>query len=290
MNMKILINSFFVFMFATCFAHPREDELKVAEALVHMIMSTPEWDDNLSMDSNTEELELSYQTYEDLFSVEFPSNAVGNTWSPQERKTAFEDFISMIPELSTNGAYRAIRLHAGVSLSYCCEHGASNTLQAALRILQCPDSYAREEALSCFERLAEPSEEINLVAERILTNKIEKTELDRMYFLGAYANVLKNHKNDCPYEYLTNGVSIVKAGVFGWAGSIALDKLLLAVYPEYVMSSNRLAVAKAAIESNYPNMNWWNHGSVIKNYFIPITNQLINAAQPLPEVEMLREL
>ena len=125
---------------------------------------------------------------------------------------------------------------------------------------------------------------------QIVTNKTTETAQDRMYLVGAYANVLLRHRDDADPSSITNGLSVLKAGVQGWIGTIPLDRLCLEMYSGYAESSNRLDLALKALSSEVPSMKWWDYKSSILVYFTPVTNRLMNAAQPLPEVEALREL
>ena len=68
----------------------------------------------------------------------------------------------------------------------------------------------------------------------------------------------------------------------------AVDLLMLRVWPDYVSSSNRLVVAELAIAQTLGDER--PEDALVRNYFAPVTNQLMNAAQPLPEVEALRGL
>lgn len=68
-----------------------------------------------------------------------------------------------------------------------------------------------------------------------------------------------------------------------------MDLLLLNACPDYPGSSNRLVVANLAmarVTNEPPSVE----SVLIRNYFIPVTNQLMNAQQPLPDVESLRGL
>lgn len=287
---KYVVAFCFVAVAQTVTAYSQMEELSVVESLVRMIMSSPEWEDNVKLDTVGREEILPFQTYDDLFLINIPTNQIGWSWSPHERKAAFENFIAMIPELSTNGLYRAIGTHGGVALSFCCEHGVSNVLRSAMRILASPHSVARSSALGVFEEFAVPTDEVNALAAQILTNKTAETEHFRKYFLGSYAHVLSKHKDDCLPSCFTNGVSIAISGIYGWAGAVALDRLLVDVFPEYGTSSNRLAIASSALAADYPNELFWDWRTPIQEYFAPITNQLLNVSQPLLEVEALRGL
>ena len=76
------------------------------------------------------------------------------------------------------------------------------------------------------------------------------------------------------------------------ATSRCYDSFYSIVLEGFRCSSNRLALAQMALASldetaGEDEKSMYN---VLKDYFAPITNQLLNAAQPLPEVEALRGL
>lgn len=288
--MKLFCLFFAVVVSLSCNSQVHTNELEVVNHLVRLIMSSPEWNDNVKLGTRVDEEDLPFQEYEDLFQVEFATNCVGSTWTPNERRLAFENFIREIPVLSTNGMYRAIETHGGIALTYCQERGVSNVLDSALNIIKAQHSVAKSEALSCFEEFSQPTPEINEFVLQIVTNKTTETARDRIYLVGAYANVLSRHREDADPSCVTNGLSVLKAGVHGWIGTIPLDKIWLEIYPGYAVSSNRLDLARHALSSDEPFVKWWDYKSSLREYFSPITNQLMNAAQPLPEVEALRGL
>lgn len=269
-------------------AHPRADEFAVVEQLVHMIMSSPEWEDNLCPTGEDEEMEMSFQAYDDLFSAPFPSNVVGSTWTPSERRAVFENFVNTIPELSTNGLYKAIKVHGAVALGFCYDHGASNVLNSAMRILSSEHAVAHGTALEVFEDLACPTDEVNDYIEGLMTNKVAITQKYRGRLIEAYAQVLAKHRTDCQPDSFTNGVSIVVSAVSGRDGAIALDKLLLDAYPDYMVSSNRFAIAMKALADEQSDTPF--HIRFVERYFVPVTNKLMNATHPLLNIEELRGL
>lgn len=288
--MKLACCIFAVVASLSCYSQIQTNQLEVANHLIRTIMSSPEWNDNVKSGISVGGGDLPFQEYEDLFQVKFLTNCTGSTWTPSERKLAFENFIDEIQTLSTNGMYRAIETHGGIALAYCQTHGVSNVLDSALNIIKAQRSAAKSEALSCFEEFSRPTSEINDFVLQIVTNKTTETAQDRMYLVGAYANVLLRHRDDADPSCITNGLSVLKAGVQGWIGTIPLDRLCLEMYSGYAESSNRLDLALKALSSEVPSMKWWDYKSSIHEYFTPVTNRLMNAAQPLQEVEALREL
>jgi len=267
-------------------AHTLQEEVEVARFLSICIQS--DWDDNVSAASSTNLVEIKYQTYDDLLQTRFPSNHVGFAWTRSEREAAIENFLDNIPVLSTNGLCRGISGHAGVILGFCQDHGQTNVLGAALRILAAKHSVAQSTATSVFADFAVPSDEINAFAANMLTNETAMTAHRRSYFMGAYVKALKKQRLECRPVCFTNGVSLLMRVVDGREGSIALDQLLNEAYSVYANSSNRLVVARAALSDDRP--SGYYAESAIEDYFTPITNRLMNAPQPLPEVEELRHI
>ena len=71
------------------------------------------------------------------------------------------------------------------------------------------------------------------------------------------------------------------------------DNFYLEPFPDYASSSNRLMLALRALaplEAGHDEDETKTMRDNLEEYFAPITNQLMNAAHPLPEVEALRGL
>lgn len=267
-------------------AHSRQEELSVVQSLVRMIMSSPEWNDDISLNGTGEEMQVLFHRYEDLFSATFPSNVVGSTWTPDERRLAFENFVDSIPELSTNGMYKAIGTHAVVALGFCREYGATNSLKASMRILSSASSVAQNMALQVFEDLARPTDEMNAYVGGLVTNDVGMTPFARDCLIGSYANVLNRHREDCPVDCFTNGVFLLAGAVTGRDGAMALDQLLLDTYPKYEYSSNRLGIAIRALSDMRVEKPF--NIRLVEQYFCPITNRLLKASKSLVELDEFR--
>ena len=63
---------------------------------------------------------------------------------------------------------------------------------------------------------------------------------------------------------------------------------VVVIFERRLSSSNRLVVAELAIAQTLGDER--PEGALVRNYFAPVTNQLMKAAQPLPEVDALRGL
>lgn len=96
----------------------------------------------------------------------------------------------------------------------------------------------------------------------------------------AYSNKLGLAYDAGQTNLARNGAVALYHGLSDHVGARSLDALLLRVFPGYAASSNRLRVATLALASD-PSEEW------TSGYFANITNQLLNATQPLPTVDGL---
>ena len=268
-----------------CLAYSQQQELEVVRIMMMRIQRAP-WNRHV-MSCSTNEASTYYRVdpaYVGLF-TKYPTNHFGAAWTPQERQAAFERFISDIPVLSTNGMYRTLVPDGEISLNYCVEHSHSNVLDAALNILRSPHAKCHATAVGVFGSFARPSAEINSFVEEVLAGTDPKMDVVRNEVLRNYARILRTRRTGCLAEDVTNGVALVTHAVTRvMYGAILVDQLLLDMYPQYAVSSNRLSLADFALS------NMQQPSYLIPNthsYFDPITNQLRQAAQPLPEVEGL---
>ena len=261
-------------------AHTQQEELSVVREMILGVQRS--WRDVVSMDDDTNAWRLIDMRYDDMF-ASFPTNHFGYSWTSQERKNAFENFIEAIPELSTNGLYRSVSLDGAVALRYCISHSHSNVLSAAIRILSSPSSECHSVAADVFVKFARPTSDINAFVADVVTNGARYSDLTRSDVLSGYAEVLRERRDGCQAEVVTNGVALVVGAVSGREGVVPVDRLLLDLYPNYECSSNRLNFAVFALEdtrhANYDDV-------LFHKYFDPITNQLLNASQPLVQLEL----
>lgn len=96
----------------------------------------------------------------------------------------------------------------------------------------------------------------------------------------AYSNKLGLAYDAGQTNLARSGAVALYHGLSDHVGARSLDVLLLLVFPDYAVSSNRLRVATLALASD-PSEEW------TSGYFANITNQLLNATQPLPTVDGL---
>ena len=232
------------------------------------------------------------ESFDDLFVTDRQTDlAFWSQWTPEERKAAFDNFLMSIPS-GESSRYGASEL---VALDFCISKDYTNVLDVAQAILQSTNVTAdcKISASVAFAKFAAPTEERNRFAESFLTN--------RVVFANKYARSRWMHSRErwvMPSIFIEMSHALSRdcdAGRTALARSGAamlyrnldepicaryLDDLLMKTHSGYGTSSNRLAIACMALDSQQT-------GEFDEAHFIGITNQLLNAEQPLPVVEGL---
>lgn len=284
---------FAVAIILTCVMHAfsdnrtEEEERLVVRELVLNIQRSSEWNDLILDSASTNAIQRTYTSYEDLFSENLHDTQVGSNWTVAERRAAFEHFLDAIPELSTNGLYATIVPDAGIALGFCVEFSYTNSLEVAKRIISTPSSVARNAAMSAVRAFATADANMNGFVEGIMTNGVVVSERTRGELLSSYARILERDRLTCDRQTFSNGVRIVCNAVSGAQGAFAVDHLLLTAYPDYSTSSNRLVIAAMAL-TDASRMSEPRR-VMVHDYFTPVTNQLINATQPLLQLQIPAE-
>ncbi len=266
----------------TAKAYSEAETNAVASFLITCYATAPEMMDNV-----TENLENSpvsaFNNYTDLFSFSTPTNHVGYSWTPNEKRCAFEEFVMGIPRLSTQGDFKNLRSLGDIALSYCDRFAPLNALCYATNILVSPKSLCGIAALRIFRKHVQPSDGMTTFVIDVATNRVADGIGELV--LSSYAHKLHSERDILPHHVVTNGVRELIQNCYGGYGCRQLDLLLLDIYPTYSVSSNRLNLAERALShlEGHPHLD----EGFIRDYFVPITNALHCASQQLPVVEDL---
>jgi len=227
---------------------------------------------------------IAWPTAEDLFGYEMSTNVPGwNEWTSSDRRNAFAKFLSglancnwaIVQPLEIEDAVNALELCRGL--------GCTNTTPVAKKMTMSVSAPmpVRIAAAQLYFELAGDKLERDALAEAIVTNNHARDT--RLLREGVYALQCNALSEDYDLNH-TNGVHesarMLYSNLEFPSRAVDLDALLLKIYPTYSMSSNRLVVAQKGLSNNRPARS-----SV--EYFSPITNQLLNATQPLPVVDGL---
>lgn len=237
------------------------------------------------------------ETFDDLFLTERQTQlSFWSQWTPAERRTAFENFLAAA---SRGVSYEGIP--ADRALLFCLNKEFAGAFIPARDMLLSTNVSAdcRSVAASVYTKFAVPTEERTRFVEAIITNKISLAD-DHARLLWKYglnkerevrSNLIFGLCEALERDYdagMTNlvvhGASMLYHRVDEPYNAYDLDRLLLKVFPTYAASSNRLEVAMLGMRTGL-------HSGVVNdagtNIFSAITNQLLNATQPLPVVDGL---
>ena len=233
---------------------------------------------------------IAWPTAESLFGYSASTDVPGyGDWTPVDRHCAFWNMLSSLTNCNWSAAQQSEVQGAVGALEICRGLDFTNSTSVARELAysaQTPMS-VRITAVQLFFELSDDRQERNALAACILTNGIaHPLSVGRdMNVLqeGVYALQCDALNGDINLNH-TNGVyesaHILYRNLEFSSRAKDLDSLLLRLYPTYAISSNRLAVARKGLSAKCP-------APQLAEYFSPITNQLLNAAQPLPEVEGL---
>lgn len=280
-----------VVLFALCSsalsAHSPEECYKYVDDVLSLVLTSLEWDDCLD-EADTNEVEVLFPTMASVFACEMPSNSCGFAWRNVEREQAFGAFLLNLSHTNRTFVTEDFIRTGSYAFLCCSEKQYTNALDSARRILSSSDAPCKDAALEYLTRVAVPSDEITMVMVGVQTNQCDFSKDVRNRTLSAYVEKL-NSLSIMDYSIVTNAARAIYGEREGIDHLRAVDLLLLNAWPNYANSSNRLVVANLALSranEDTPSVE----SRLIGNYFIPVTNQLMNAQQPLPDVEALRGL
>ena len=221
-------------------------------------------------------------TVESLFTVSGDGDP-SHGWTIDEKRAAFDNYISTFSGIQDEGLRSNAGVEAAYILNFCDAKGYTNALGSAKEVLAATNTPAicRRAAANVFKKFADSSDETMEYIQSVLTNSNCLSDYNtRIAFFDSTIAKL----NAACDRGATNAVRRVASTLLGVLdgdpASMSLDGLLLRVCDGYGGSSNRLAIACGTLSAHPENQ-------VAFLYFSPITNLLLNAAQPLPAVEGL---
>ena len=174
---------------------------------------------------------------------------------------------------------------ARVALCQIREMSYTNSVSALGEWVLNPSAEYRDEAFELYVNDASLDEMFFRVTAHVLTNANWNADKGKLFAVMGLTRCLNRHKELYGRDIvLSNAVNIIYGSrIPNVESATILDDLFLAEISGYEFSSNRL---HTIVEWR----NSVNCSSEVLNYCDSITNQLLNAPQPLPEVEALRGL
>jgi hypothetical protein len=148
-----------------------------------------------------------------------------------------------------------------------------------------PTAVFRGDALYVYLKWASLDQEFLKASETLLTNVTWMTAEEKLEACRGVSGVIGRYKGNCGMDLAyTNALHLVyRARSCNAVCGIVLDCFFVDEIAGYTMSSNRLDTVRGWLSST-------NISAGVISHCVSVTNQLMNAAQPLPEVETLRGL
>ena len=255
----------------------------VGQALAELIAISSGCDDiPLPPDdpSANEPLEEPYPSFASLFSEDLQ---IAPNWTSEDKRAAFYHYLDSITNMTAGGVFTGNVWHADSAFSFCRIKGDAAVLPHAIGVLVSTNMPAALEVEPCniFSRFAVPTIQMNEIVETLVSSRDRlRGPYSRKNIYDSYCEKLGQAFDAGQTNIAMSGGAILYSYLSDHRGASSLDALLLKVYPTYQSSSNRLFVALRALATD-PSDEWSN------GRFANVTNQLLNAAQPLPIVDGL---
>lgn len=249
-------------------AFPVEWEDLFVDQLMQVYAMAPENSDCLDEDDEEDDdFQPLFPTAEALLNFSFPSNMPYASWTPAQRLEVLERYIRRISERETDISRYEYELTEAV-IRFCDGKNVTNCLNSARMIIRRRDGSLQYCALEYVFGKCVPSLEINSFAHEISTNRTSFSEFRRHEFSGKYIKSL------CETNV---SIAIRQDAAARFYPTRAqhhlyyeLDPLLVATWPDYATSTNRLHFAEEALTSPEVDGYW-------ATYFESVTNQLHQA-------------
>ena len=263
-------------------AHQRDEQIAVARYLIDSIAHASDAGDCVEP-NETNIVHVAYPDYSSLFETIIPAGHAGSDWTPQEKQEAFEVFMMDVPAMAQTNTVRNLRFLVETALAFADERKAADAMRFAQNILSSSCEIGGSRAAQIFEDRVRPTLEMNAFVETAITRRRDFVDAD--YLAAGYAAKLLRGIGELDYAVVTNGASVLRRTLRGGYTARQMDKLYLALHPGYGVSSNRLALAEWALRNQDEHPSFYEQA--VRDYFVPVTNDLHGAAQPLPEVDGL---
>lgn len=209
---------------------------------------------------------------------------VTNGWTRADCEMAFDKYCVWV---STNDMTTFSIDDAAIAkcmVGQCEDMNYTNAVDTIRTYAMNPTALSRSAAISAAVRLGGVDAASAAFIETFATNRMDVSAHDVSYAIGEYCDKLKAiDTNDVAAVEVRCGCArffyVHRANL---SCAYALDGLLVHSFPGYAVSSNRLDYALFVL--SWSDNNQWR---ALHDHFAGITNQLLNAEQPLPGVDGL---
>jgi len=209
------------------------------------------------------------------------------TWTAAEKRIAFEEYLSGIPE-KFHAMSEDDRQLARTAISACGLLCMTNSIKLLRPLVFEEDRhwfYSRGLIGRCV-KMGGVNDEMTDFVERILTNGVSFAMSEKAEAIREYTRLLRNPgiTNLATSAEIGRAVSMLYRNRHcNWGSGYALDMAFSNCVEGYSMSSNRLELAQSVLSVT----NCWPQ---LRNTFVSITNELLSSGRPLVQLEIEGEL
>lgn len=245
-------------------AHTVAEEDAFVEVLVGVYQGAPENSDFIDDEYADPEPWL-YPTMDSLLSCALADSETGSTWTREERRVAFEHYMSRMAQKDKRRMTDGDMLTCLFAFNICERFCYTNCLAAAKDIIVSEYAPRRATAADFYFIFVEPSDVATDTAIFVATNTAAFSRSDRYYALKHYCQ--KVAQLTPTSTVFTNTLERLNASRTTHKLYRPLDTLFIARDPTYETSSNRYELAIEALRYAKPN-------TPNERYFQSITNRL----------------
>ena len=214
----------------------------------------------------------------------FFNHFVTNGWTRAMCEASFNRYMDSVSTNNMLAFSEEDRRIAKGALGQCIDMWYTNALDSIRAYALNTTVVDRISAISVAVRFGGADEAATSFIEAIITNSTQFAYEDISMAIPIYCDkLLAVNTNDVEAISTRDRVArLFYANRLGWRDGTSLDNLFVAAISGYDYSSNRLSYANHIL-SWTTNSEW----RAMHDHFVSITNQLLNAAQPLPVVDGL---
>lgn len=212
-----------------------------------------------------------------------------NGWTEEEKRGAFDWYLAHPEEANQLKSYRLGVGVTSAAIRQCLDMNYTNAIPMIAAIVSGTNTFYRGVAIRTLVSWVHPSAEMTDMVCGIMTNVDCYTADERRFACDEYAKKVKNLSADDPTAANIRNAAVARLYAIrhDWRNGPRLDWLFSECVSGYSTSSNRLSYVTEILDG-FPQDD--TTLSIARSRLQSITNQLMTAAQPLPEVEALRGL
>lgn len=202
-------------------------------------------------------------------------NVVDSTWTLEEKKGAFDWYLSTLGTSNLRGKSKKEQDYVICAISQCNRLTYTNSVPWLMALAQNTNGVYREDAVRFALKLGQVSDETTSFVEYMTTNHVNLAGIERGRALGEYGVKLLSGP-------VNNTLALSRAVEMFYrnrkseiAVAHGCDMVLTNFLNSYVISSNRLDAALWALEDHEFTKGRY------RQYFVSVTNQLLSSGQPL---------